>query len=291
MKTINKTTQIGLLVAALVGGALAAAATRGAPKSSSPRPAPEAVADLTTADVSQQSAPEQALKGRALEVIQVPNYTYVRFDVEPGRAVWAAVNSSPGLKQGDAVRVTQAQLMQNFHSASLNRDFEAIYFGVLDEPAAPVNPHAGGGNPHVAIGQNPHASGELGAGAPGTVNPHAQPTDVAGTDVGQVAKAKGQAGHTIAEMFAKKSALAGKTVRVRAVIVKSTPDVMGKTFAHVRDGSGSEASRDFDLTITTQEKPQLRQTVLLEGKLELDVDLGAGYKYPVILQDAHIVNE
>jgi hypothetical protein len=92
-------------------------------------------------------------------------------------------------------------------------------------------------------------------------------------------------------MYAAKSALAGKTVRVRAVVVKSTPDVMGKTFAHVRDGSGTEANQDFDLTVTTQEKPQVRQSLLLEGRLEVNVDLGAGYKYPLILQDARVVNE
>jgi hypothetical protein len=174
--------------------------------------------------------------------------------------------------------------MQKFHSASLKRDFESIYFGVL-EPAVAADKSSVGDAP-----ANPHSAGEMGASAAGAVNPHARiQMETSGIDIGRVPPARG--GHRIAEMYAAKSALAGKTVRVRAVVVKSTPDVMGKTFAHVRDGSGTEANQDFDLTVTTQEKPQVRQSLLLEGRLEVNVDLGAGYKYPLILQDARVVNE
>ena len=60
---------------------------------------------------------------------------------------------------------------------------------------------------------------------------------------------------------------------------------------HVRDGSGNEKAGNFDLTITTQAQPQLGDTLLFEGKLGVDVDFGAGYKYPAIIQDAQLVTE
>jgi len=282
MTTVKKTTRVGLLVAALIGGAIAAAATRSVPKSDAGRNAPRDLVD----PISQASSPDPApdhgaeLQGQVLEVIHVPNYTYLRFESE-GRPVWAAVNASPELKAGDSARVGQAQLMQNFHSASLNRDFEAIYFGVL-EPAAGVRANARA---------NSRPSGEVGPSPTGGVNPHALPPTDPGVELGRVTRAAGELGHTIAEIHANKSRLAGKTVRVRAVVVKVTPDVMGRTFAHVRDGSGTPAAQDFDLTVTTRETPNVRQTVLLEGRLDLDVDFGAGYKYPLILQDARVTSE
>jgi hypothetical protein len=164
----------------------------------------------------------------------------------------------------------------------LNRDFEAIYFGVLE---------GAGGVADEPIAANPHAGAGVGASA-GSVNPHAQaPSDIGEVKPGDVAKAKGERGFTIAEIYAKKAALAGKPIRVRAIVVKSTPDVMGKTFVHVRDGSGRAGNQELDLTVTTQEKPELRESLVFEGNLQLDIDLGAGYKYPLILQDARVVNE
>jgi hypothetical protein len=287
MATITKRTQIGLLVAALIGGAIAAAATRSAPRTSSVRHAPEVVADLSPAEGNEDRAPSQpaTVSGKVSETIQVPNYTYLRLDTADGRSTWAAVNSAPNVKRGDTVRVGQAQLMQNFHSSSLNRDFESIYFGVLDGTG-------NAGDELRAPGMaNPHAGPGMEASAMGQLNPHAQvPAAAADIKVSNVPKAKGDYGYTIAEVYAKKAALVQKPIRVRAVVVKSTPDVMGKTFVHVRDGS-QERNQALDLTVTTQEKPELGQTLVFEGKLQLDVDLGAGYKYPLILQDARVVTE
>jgi hypothetical protein len=59
----------------------------------------------------------------------------------------------------------------------------------------------------------------------------------------------------------------------------------------VRDGSGDRKTKELDLTVTTQSIPGLHESLLFEGKLEVGVDYGAGYKYPVILQDARVVSE
>ena len=299
---MKKSTQAGLLIAALVVGALAAAATRTSSRTSAAKRTPEVLPELGA--VSEQrgqdnQAAAPALQGTVLETIQVPRYTYLRIGVAGQPGTWAAVTSAPEVKVGDAVRVVQAQLMENFQSTALNRTFERIYFGALEgkAQAAPgANQHAGIdlNNPHAGMDMsNPHPGG--GADTPldaNGVNPHAQaPTGSPSIQVGKVAKAKGELGHTVSDIFAKRSTLAGKLVRVRAVVVKTTPGVMGKTFVHVRDGSGSEKNNDFDLTITTQEQPQLNDTLLFEGKLSVDVDFGAGYKYPAIIQDAKLVTD
>jgi hypothetical protein len=108
-------------------------------------------------------------------------------------------------------------------------------------------------------------------------------------EVPEVAKAEGDLGKTIAELFKARQTLAGKRVRVRAVVVKSTPDVMGKSFAHVRDGTGSESQQNHDLTVTTVEPLELGKTVLLEGVVATDRDLGYGYHYPIIVEEARLV--
>ena len=292
MATMKKSTQAGLLIAALAAGALAAAATRSASKSH--KRASNAIPELAAAmDSAERPAPEAtAIQGSVLEVIQVPRYTYLRIGAAGQPGTWAAVTSVTDVKVGDPARIAQAQVMHDFQSTALNRKFDTIYFGVLEGHGAAASGQ--GGDPHAGMDmtKNPHGSNGMGPANSPEANPHAQaPASADAIPIGKIEKAKGQLGNTVADVFAKRTALNGKVVRVRAVVVKSVPGVMGKTFLHVRDGSGSEKTGNYDLTITTQAQPQLGDTLLFEGKLGTDVDFGAGYKYPVIVQDAQLVTD
>lgn len=122
--------------------------------------------------------------------------------------------------------------------------------------------------------------------------PHAGPGVAADVvPIGKVSKASGINGRSVAELNAAPAALRGERVRVRAVVVKSTPAVLGRTFVHVRDGSGAAADGTHDLTVTTQEQPVVGSEVLLEGVLEFDKDFGSGYRYKVLLSDATLIVE
>lgn len=203
------------------------------------------------------------LEGEVLERIDVEKYTYLRLG-EPGAAgTWAAVPSAEGVRLGQRVSVRSAELMSNFASATLKRTFDAIYFGMLD--SGPIGPSAA---------SNPHANPVAAVGAAG---------------VNKVARAKGALGRTVAELFAQRKALEGKTARVRAVVVKNVGGVLERTFLHVQDGSGNAG--DNDLTVTTSASPAVGSTVLLEGKVATDKDFGMGYRYPVLLEDARLVEE
>ncbi len=93
-----------------------------------------------------------------------------------------------------------------------------------------------------------------------------------------VKKAEGPDGKTVAEIFSAKGALKGKDVAVRGKVVKYTPDVMGKNWIHLRDGSGSRDQKNDDITITTADTTALGEVVLVRGTLRLDIDLGSGLR-------------
>lgn len=69
-----------------------------------------------------------SIKGRVAEVLQVPQYTYLR--LESGE--WAAVSSVPDVKVGQEVTVLVQTQMSNFTSPSLNRKFDRIFFGAVE---------------------------------------------------------------------------------------------------------------------------------------------------------------
>ncbi|HEX5855722.1 MAG TPA: OB-fold nucleic acid binding domain-containing protein, partial [Thermoanaerobaculia bacterium] len=104
----------------------------------------------------------------------------------------------------------------------------------------------------------------------------------------KVPKADGANAKTVSELWAQRAALKGKEVSVKAKVVKITAGVMGRNWLHVRDGSGSKATKDNDLTVTTDANAKVGDVVTLSGTVSVDKDFGAGYTYPVIVENAKL---
>ena len=93
----------------------------------------------------------------------------------------------------------------------------------------------------------------------------------------------------LAELLANKSQYSGKTIRVAGNVLKVNTNIMDRNWVHIRDGS--LAGRKEDLTVTTADNVNVGDDVVFVGKVTLDKDFGAGYKYDVILEQARIVSE
>ena len=78
-------------------------------------------------------------------------------------------------------------------------------------------------------------------------------------------------------------------VTIHAKVVKYSPGIMGKNWVHLRDGTGSAEKNDHDLTVTTQDETKVGDVVTVKGTVQVDKDFGAGYAYPVIVEDAKLV--
>jgi hypothetical protein len=103
-----------------------------------------------------------------------------------------------------------------------------------------------------------------------------------------VPKAAGADAKTVAEVWAQHDALKGKAVTVRGKVVKYNSGIMGKNWLHIRDGSGSAEGKDNDLTVTTGDAAAKGDVVVVKGVVAVDRDFGAGYTYPVIVEDAKV---
>ncbi len=69
--------------------------------------------------------------GVVREVIQVPNYTYLRLEQPEGGEAWAAVETTTAATAGAQASITDAVMMHDFASKALGRTFSEIYFGRL----------------------------------------------------------------------------------------------------------------------------------------------------------------
>jgi hypothetical protein len=265
---------------------LAALAIAGCKKK---EPAPQAGAPNVA--VAAQGAPASAtIKGKVLEKLDAPPYSYLKIKTADGEA-WAAVPKTEAATGADVV-VNGAMPMSDFESKTLKRKFAVVYFGTLAGAADAAPPAAAAG-----AGMGAGAPGGMGATAPGgmgaggTEGIAAQHAAAAAgpTDVGnvKVAKASGADARTVAEVYAQRASLKEKPVTIRGKVVKYNEGIMGRNWLHIRDGSGS-AGKDNDLTVTTLDKVAVGDVVLVKGTVRVEKDFGAGYSYPVIVEDAKL---
>lgn len=224
--------------------------------------------------------------GKVVQTMTTAGYTYILVDT--GRQkVWAATTEST-FTNGDNVTVFGGIQLVNFHSKSLNRDFDSIYFtgkiairsdGANGVETAPVLPPG-----------HPALPGQSSLALPPNHPPLTdQPAPAAVVNLAGIKKAEG--GKTVQEIIFGGGELAGQPVKVRGKVVKYNARVMGKNWLHIQDGSGTAEKKDNDLTITTAMPARLGDTVLVTGKVSINRDFGAGYKYDVILEDAIVTVE
>ena len=208
--------------------------------------------------------PTASIKGEVLEVRDVDAYTYLRLKTGDGE-IWAAVNKAPVAK-GAAVTIENANVMTNFESKTLKKTFDRIVFGSLAGTGAAAASPA-----RVDMAQ-------MHAGV-------SKPTDAGNV---KVPKAKGPDARTVAEIVEQRAALNNKPVLVRGKVVKYTAGVMGKNWIHLRDGSGSPADNTNDVLVTTLEETKIGEVVVARGTVRTDVDLGSGYFYKVLVEEAKL---
>ena len=211
-----------------------------------------------------------AINGKVLETTNTSDYTYLQVDTGSNN-VWAAAPKF-AVKVGDTVSIAAGMPMEKYHSKTLNKDFDVVYF--TDQ----VRVGAGGAKP-LPEGQIP----ELPKNHPPIPNVSASSAKPK-IDLTGIKKVEG--GKSIAEIYAAKSKLSGQQVKVRGKVVKYNGGIMGKNWLHLRDGTGEDGSNDLLVTSATDVK--LGDTVIVAGKLALNKDFGANYKYSVMIEDAQV---
>lgn len=210
---------------------------------------------LVAAFNTQALPPAPPLTGEVVESRDVQGYTYLRIKTASGET-WAAVPTSV-VKVGSQVGIANPVTMQNFESKTLNKRFDKIVFGqILDPLAKPAAP--------------------------------ASAAPASASAITKVTKAVGPDAKTVAEVVTGKAGLKDKTVLVHGQVVKASTGILGKNWLHLRDGSGSAAAGTHDVLVTTLDNAAVGDIVNARGKVRTDVDLGSGYAYAVLIEDASL---
>lgn len=219
----------------------------------------EVMAATATAPAPQPKTDPGVVSGKVLETMNAGGYTYMKVATASGN-VWAAVRETK-ITKGANVTIAPQMVAQNFESKTLNKKFDQLVMGAL-------------------VGGD-----EVPATAPTSA---AQHMSSATTEVGSTKVDKAEGGATIAQVWSGKDSLKDKPIVIRGKVVKFLPDIMGKNWLHLRDGSGDRGKGTDDITVTTKDVAKIGDVVTVRGTLRLERDFGAGYLYPIIVEDAKV---
>jgi hypothetical protein len=219
---------------------------------------------LTFTAAGLMATEEQSRTGRVTDIKIAGTYSYLQLD-EQGEETWLATLKLK-VSPGDEVEYLGGDIMENFYSKALDKTFESIRFvtriRVLDNDNALTDQAMPDDRYHQNVEKEKRA--------------------VSIPERGDITRAEG--GKTIEEIFTAGDQLTGEKVVLRAEVIKVRMNILGKNWITLRDGTG--ATPDDKITVTTSETVQVGKIFTVEGIVRTDVNLGAGYKYKVLLDDA-----
>ncbi|MFZ5761233.1 MAG: DNA-binding protein [Thermodesulfobacteriota bacterium] len=281
-----------------VGLAVSGCSDQGDKKAAAPAPAAqqEAAVQAPSQEVKQvppvQVAEAATLEGTVLETFDSGGYTYIHLDTGSEK-LWAAAGQTT-VAVGDKVSLQNGPVMTDFYSKTLDRTFPEIIFSGGCQVAGAQKGAAPAGKEAAPAGFAEALQGE--GAAPMTPPAGIAAEDASGGSVKAVTpvqevkvdKAEGENGYRVEEVHAKAAELAGKTVKIRGKVVKVSPNIMGRNWIHLQDGTGDAMKNSHDLVVTTSETAELNAVVMIEGVVAKDKDFGAGYFYDVLVEEAKI---
>ncbi len=201
-----------------------------------------------------QNLPAGTHAVKVLDNVNAAGYTYLQVD-ENGNQYWIAAPQT-NVQKGEIVYYSNGMEMKNFHSATLNKTFDSILFvQSVSTEAAPNSLSAA----------------------------HAQTQNIQKEQI-SIEPPKGA--KTIADIYSQKKSLEGHSVEIKGKVVKFNPDIMNRNWIHIQDGTSY--GEDYDLLVTSTDNVAVGDVIIVQGTVALDKDFGAGYSYPVMIENAKV---
>ena len=194
---------------------------------------------------------------KVIDKIPAKGYTYLQVS-ENKNDFWIAVPTME-VEIGETVYFSRYMIMQDFKSENIDKSFDEILF-VEDARKSPTPQEM----------KNIHSG-------------------VTSVDKQAITIEPIKDGKTIQQIFSDKSSLSGQNVKVKGKVVKFNKQIMKRNWIHIQDGTGTE--KDFDLVITSDDEVSVGEIIIAEGKVSVDKDFGAGYFFPVLIEDTKIEKE
>ena len=189
-------------------------------------------------------------EGTVVDTLQGGGYTYLQID-DTKKKYWVAVEGTK-VEKGTEVRFTEELRAKDFESKALNRKFDEIVFASNLQYRTNVPEK---GNLSLITEQVKES-------------PYKQKDTM-----------------SIKEAWENRVSLKDKTIAIRGKVVKASPNILGRNWVHIQDGTG-EGTEVGRIVFTSSELPKVGDIVTAKGVVNVDKDFGSGYSYKIIIENA-----
>jgi hypothetical protein len=203
-------------------------------------------------------------KVKVIEVLPTDKYVYLNVEEEGEDTYWIATRKQE-INKGESYFYRGGLLKTQFESKEYNRIFDKIF---LVSNIVPAN-HSSGA---VKSSQRQSTSGQTN-------------NATMATSKSALSDAVKEASTSISELVNNKEAYEGQKVQLSGMVTKVNPNIMGRNWIHLKDGSMD----NYDLVITSSVAIPEGHEVSLVGIVTLDRDFGAGYSYDLLVENAELV--
>ena len=222
-----------------------------------------AMQDGTRVDDAKQTMSNDLHQIKVLETLPTSKYIYLRVN-EEDKEYWVATRKMD-VEVGASYFFRGGLLKTNFESKEYDRIFETLY---LVSNLVPAN----------------HAQGNTEKQMEPTekVNQTEKQTAAVSWPVAKEIKDQSM---SIKELVENKAELEGEIVQLTGRCTKINPNIMGRNWIHLKDGSLDE----YDLVLTSDVAVPEGHEITVKGTVTLNRDFGAGYTYDLLIENAELV--
>ena len=190
----------------------------------------------------------------------LPGSKYVYLKVEEGSDTYWIATGPGAITAGAPYVFNEAVVKTDFRSATLDREFDSIYLVTQLVPAVRKKELK-------RMRFNPHA------------NASEKDTSQAGEETGQIQKV------SLNELLEDARRFENQQIEINGICTKVNTNIMDRNWIHLK--SNPEDTRE--VVATSSHAPPVGESITLQAVVRLDKDFGAGYIYPILLEDAILI--
>ena len=196
------------------------------------------------------------------EIIPTSNNLFLK--VEEGRDSYWLVTGLGSVKPGNRYYFNEAVVKRNFTNEELDREFDSIYMVSQLLPESRKNELK-------RIGFNPHA---------GNTNAETNKISDKAESNTQTTKV------TLDEILEFPERYKDKSVIVSGICTKINVGIMERNWIHIK----ADPSETKGIVATSQNTVRVGDSLTLQAVVRLNKDFGAGYVYPILLEEAILID-
>lgn len=193
-----------------------------------------------------------------------PGAKYMYAEVREGdRTYWIATRNQE-IKEGETYLYNEALLKTQFESKELDRVYDTLYMvtALISKEHGILPTSAEEDAKQEKTGQPADQKKELKEGNDASI--------------GKV---------SLSDLFNNPGQYEGKIIEISGTCTKVSNDILGRNWVHVNDGIFEK-----DLVVTLQDEVVKGERLTIEGLVQLNVDLGSGYTYDILLEKGIILD-